>query len=133
MNKKEEYRKKNEAYLAELAAEPDVKRLDGGVLYRVLEQGSGEGMVGPRSVVTCHYRGSLISGYVFDDSFKRGCPEAFRVNDLITGFQTALCAMHKGDHWKVYIPWQQAYGKRSDGDIPGCSTLIFEIQLISIS
>lgn len=133
MNKKEEYRKKNEAYLAELAAEPDVKRLDGGVLYRVLEQGSGEGMVGPRSVVTCHYRGSLISGYVFDDSFKRGCPEAFRVNDLITGFQIALCAMHKGDHWKVYIPWQQAYGKRSDGDIPGCSTLIFEIQLISIS
>lgn len=133
MNKKEEYRKKNEAYLADLAAEPDVKRLDGGVLYRVLEQGSGEGMVGPRSVVTCHYRGSLISGYVFDDSFKRGCPEAFRVNDLITGFQIALCAMHKGDHWKVYIPWQQAYGKRSDGDIPGCSTLIFEIQLISIS
>lgn len=133
MNKKEEYRKKNEAYLADLAAEPDVKRLDGGVLYRVLEQGSGEGMVGPRSVVTCHYRGSLISGYVFDDSFKRGCPESFRVNDLIVGFQIALCAMHKGDHWKVYIPWQQAYGKRSDGDIPGCSTLIFEIQLISIS
>ena len=133
MNKKEEYRKKNEVYLVDLATEPDVKRLDGGVLYRVLEQGSGEGMVGPRSVVTCHYRGSLISGYVFDDSFKRGCPEAFRVNDLITGFQTALCAMHKGDHWKVYIPWQQAYGKRSDGDIPGCSTLIFEIQLISIS
>jgi len=119
--------------LALKAQEPGITALADGVLYEVIEQGEGRSGVKPTSVVTCHYRGSLISGYVFDDSWQCGCPEAFRVRELIPGFQTALCAMRIGDLWRVYIPWQQAYGKRSDGDIPGCSTLIFEIQLIGIA
>ena len=103
-----------------------------GILYEVIKEGSGEGKVTERSIVTCHYRGSLINGNVFDDSWQRGIPEAFRVNELITGFQTALCAMHKGDHWRVHIPYQEGYGTKRDGDIPAFSTLIFEIELFSI-
>ncbi len=129
---KEEYRKANEAFMVAKASEEGVKKLDGGVLYDVLSEGSGQGIVGPRSIVTCHYRGSLISGKTFDDSWARNCPEAFRVNELIPGFTTALCHMHKGDHWRVYIPWQQGYGRQSDPDVPGYSTLIFEIELIDI-
>ena len=93
----------------------------------------GQANVTPRSIVTCHCKGSLISGKVFDNLFERGCPEAFSVNDLIEDFQMALCNMHIGDHWEVYIPWQKGYGKRSDADIPGYSTLIFEIQLLGIA
>lgn len=133
MSKKEEYRQKNEAYMSALAKEEGIQPLAGGVLYKVLESGEGKGSVSPRSIVTCHYRGSLISGHVFDDSWQRGCPEAFRANELIEGFQTALLNMHIGDHWLVYIPWTKGYGKRSDGDIPGFSTLVFEIQLIGIA
>lgn len=133
MKRKEEYKNKNEQFLADLASDDSIQSLGGGVLYKVLEPGEGKGGVTPRSVVTCHYKGSLISGKVFDNSWERGCPEAFRVNDLIEGFQTALCNMHVGDHWEVYIPWQQGYGKRSDADIPGYSTLIFEIQLLGIA
>jgi len=131
-NKKEEYRKANEAFMTAMAAEEGVCKLEGGVLYKVVSEGSGEGVVSSRSIVTCHYKGSLISGKVFDNSWERGCPEAFRVNELITGFTTALCHMHRGDHWIVYIPWQQGYGKHNDPDIPGYSTLIFEIELLSI-
>lgn len=133
MSKKEEYKIKNEQYLSELASQDGIQQLGGGVLYKVLEEGEGKGVVTPRSIVTCHYKGSLISGKVFDNSWERGCPEAFRVNDLIEGFQMALCKMHAGDHWVVYIPWQKGYGKRSDADIPGYSTLVFEIQLIGIA
>lgn len=133
MSKKEEYRIKNEAFIAELAKEEGIKSLNGGILYKILESGEGRGTVNPRSIVTCHYRGSLISGKVFDDSWQRSCPEAFRVNELIEGFQIALCNMHIGDHWMVYIPWQKGYGKRSDADIPGCSTLVFEILLMGIA
>lgn len=133
MKKKEEYKIKNEQYLTDLASNENIQTLGDGVLYRVLESGEGKGNVTPRSIVTCHYKGSLINGKVFDNSFERGCPEAFRVNDLIEGFQMALCKMHVGDHWIVYIPWQKGYGKRSDADIPGFSTLIFEIQLIGIA
>lgn len=133
MSKKEEYKNKNELFLSELTTHDDIKELAGGVLYKVLEQGEGKGNVSPRSIVTCHYKGSLINGKVFDNSWERGCPEAFRVNELIEGFQMALCQMHVGDHWEVYIPWQKGYGKRSDADIPGYSTLVFEIQLLSIA
>lgn len=133
MSRKEEYKIKNEQFLASLASQDDIQSLGGGVLYRVLEQGDGKVSVTPRSIVTCHYKGSLINGKVFDNSWERGCPEAFRVNDLIEGFQMALCKMHVDDHWEVYIPWQKGYGKRSDADIPGCSTLVFEIQLLGIA
>lgn len=133
MSKKEEYKKKNEEFLLELTAQDDITSLGGGVLYRVLESGDGKGNVSPRSIVTCHYKGMLISGKVFDNSWERNCPEAFRVNELIEGFQMALCEMHVGDHWEVYIPWQKGYGKRSDADIPGYSTLVFEILLLGIA
>lgn len=132
MSRKEEYKRENELFLTELAKKEDVKSLGGGILYRVLSQGDGKGVVTPRSVVTCHYKGRLISGKIFDNSWERHCPEAFRVYELIEGFQLALCNMHVGDHWEVYIPWQKGYGKRSDADIPGYSTLVFEIQLISV-
>ena len=114
MNKKEYRRKKEEG----------IHELPHGILYRITKSGDGTRDVGPRSIVTCYYRGSLISGKVFDDAWERGYPEAFRVSDLITGFQIALRAMHAGDRWTLYIPYSEAYGTRSSGDIPGCSTLI---------
>ena len=132
MGKKQEYKLKNEEYLRELSQKEGIKTLPNDLLYEIIKEGSGEGKVTARSIVTCHYRGSLITGKVFDDSWRRGIPEAFRVNELITGFQTALLAMHKGDHWRVYIPYQAGYGTKRDGAIPAFSTLIFEIELFDI-
>lgn len=123
----------NEAFMLEKGMEAGVRELRGGVLYEVLSEGADGPKAGPRSVVTCHYKGSLISGRTFDDSFARKCPEAFRVNDLISGFQIALVNMRVGDRWRVYIPWEKGYGNRGVGtQIPGYSTLVFEIQLIAI-
>ena len=129
---KEAYRKENEEFIEKIALEEGVKWLRGGVLYKVIEEGNGGGTVGPRSIVTCHYKGSLINGKVFDNSFNRSCPEAFRVNELISGFQIALVNMHIGDHWEVYIPSHLGYGPKNAGPIPGASPLIFEIKLIAI-
>ena len=130
---KDEYRRQNEAFMAQKAQQDGIRDLGGGVLAEVVETGEGRGGVTPSSVVTCHYRGSLLSGRVFDDSWERGVPEAFRVRELIEGFSTALCAMRVGDRWRVFIPWQQGYGKRGDSEIPGYSTLIFEILLTGIA
>lgn len=133
MNKKEIYKQQNEKFLADMRKESDVKELRGGVLYKVLSSGDGQGEVRPRSIVTCHYKGTLTNGRVFDSTFERDYPEAFRVNELISGFQIALVNMHIGDHWLVYIPSDMGYGSRATGDIPGNSTLIFEIKLLGIA
>lgn len=127
------YKQANEQFLADKRNEEGIKELRGGVLYEVIEQGESDRQPGPRSIVTCHYKGSTINGKVFDETFKGNCPAAFRVNELINGFQIALVNMHIGDHWRVYIPSEMGYGSRGAGrDIPGNSTLIFEIQLIGI-
>lgn len=122
----------NKAFLTAKLNEDGVHELRGGVLYKVIESGTGQGEVTPRSVVSCFYRGKLINGKVFDDAWTTSCPTAFRVNELINGFQIALVNMHIGDHWQVYIPADMGYGKRGDRVIPGGSTLIFDIKLVAI-
>ena len=134
MNKKEAYKQANEQFLADKRQEEGIKELRGGVLYEVIASGESDKQPGLRSIVTCHYKGSTINGKVFDETFSTGCPAAFRVNDLISGFQIALVNMHVGDHWRVFIPSEMGYGKHgASSDIPGNSTLIFEIQLIAIA
>ena len=133
MGRKEDYKLKNEAFLANLRNDEDINELPGGILYRVIKNGEGNGTVRINSVVTVHYTGSLINGYVFDNSRTKGYPEAFRVSDLIDGFSIALTNMHIGDRWEVYIPSELGYGKRANGNIPGSSTLIFDIELVGIA
>ena len=133
MGKKEEYKFKNEQYLESLRTEEEVKELAAGVLYRTLE--TGQGSTSPRlnSVVSVHYKGTLINGREFDNSWKRNCPEAFRLNEVIEGWQIALLRMHPGSRWIVYIPYTMGYGTRTSGPIPAYSTLIFEVELLNIS
>lgn len=107
--------------------------LDKGVCRKVLRSGNSAGRTpGRSSVVTVHYTGSTINGRTFDSS-RGGVAPAFRLRDLIPGWIIALQHMHPGDKWEVYIPAEQAYGKRSQPGIPGGSTLIFEIELIGVS
>lgn len=130
---KQEYVQKNIDWLQEKAAEQGVKPLDKGVLYRIIKQGNQK-LPSPNrgSVVTVHYTGKTINGRTFDSSRGHTAP-AFRLRDLIPGWIIALQQMHPGDRWEVYIPAAQAYGKVSQPGIPGGSTLIFDIELISCS
>ena len=83
--------------------------------------------------VSVHYKGTLINGREFDNSWKRGCPEAFRLNQVIEGWQLALQEMRVGDRWIIYIPYNFGYGNRASGPIPAFSTLIFEVELLGIA
>lgn len=101
MGKKEEYKEKNLRFLEEVATGEGVVRLPCGVLYKEIEKGTG--VVSPEltDVVSVHYRGTLANGREFDNSWKRGCPEAFRLNQVIEGWQEALRRMHVGDRWMI--------------------------------
>lgn len=132
MGRKEEYRLRNEQFLEAKVAEEGICRLPSGVLYEVLRKGESTASPTVSSVVSVHYRGTLINGREFDNSYKRNCPEAFRVRDVIEGWQHALQAMHPGDHWRIYIPYTLGYGTRTSGPIPAYSTLIFEVELLMI-
>lgn len=134
MSKKSDYKLRNQAFLREYAQQPEVHQLPKGVLYKVLQSGLEEGrQPNLRSVVCVHYSGRLINGRVFDDSRKDQCPAAFRLFEVIEGWQIALSAMHVGDRWEIVLPAEMGYGSRGDSEIPGNSTLIFDVQLLSVS
>ncbi len=130
---KQEYIEKNRQWLAEKAKEPGVMPLDKGIYYKVVRSGnSKESQPNRGSVVTVHYTGKTINGKTFDSS-RGGVAPAFRLRDLIPGWNIALQKMHVGDRWEVYIPDEQAYGKMNQPGIPGGSTLIFDIELINVN
>lgn len=133
MGKKEVYKAQNLQYLQVLSTQADIHSLPGGMYYKVLQVGEGSTSPGPRSIVTVHYKGSLINGKEFDNSYQRACPEAFRLCDVIDGWQLALQQMHVGDRWIIYLPYTLGYGSRTSGPIPAFSTLIFEVELLGIA
>lgn len=131
---KEEYKQKNQRYLEDLSRMEDVKPLPCGIFYKVLKHGNTDSPT-PRShsVVTVHYRGTLINGKEFDNSRKQRYAPAFRLNQVIKGWQIALTRMHPGEKGILYLPYQMGYGARACGSIPAFSTLIFEVELLGIS
>lgn len=108
------------------------------IQYRVITTGSGEIPDYDDSVVV-HYNGFLIDGYKFDSTYDRGEPATFGVKSVIVGWQEVLKKMPVGSKWEVFIPENLGYGMRGvpaevKGEyvIPPSSTLIFEIELLSI-
>ncbi|MGB7065229.1 MAG: FKBP-type peptidyl-prolyl cis-trans isomerase [Syntrophobacteria bacterium] len=119
------------AFLAEKAKEEGVTTLPSGLEFKVIKEGSGRT---PESsdTVTVHYRGTLIDGTEFDSSYRRSKPATFRVEGVIPGWTEALQLMKEGARWQLFIPPELAYGDKRTQKIEPNSTLIFELELISI-
>lgn len=130
--KKTKYQIENETFLLKKAQEKNTIALPNGILYQIILEGSGASPT-PHNVVSVYYKGMLINGNVFDDNTQQGYPDAFRIKELIKGWQIILPLMKVGDKWRVYIPSELGYGKQNSGNIPKFSTLIFEIELIAIA
>lgn len=116
-------------FLEDAAAQPDVKHVSQGVLMKYIEHGTGQVCPRAGNVVSVKYRGTLIDGTEFDSNMNDGYPAAFRLRDLIVGWQIVLTQMVAGDKVMAYVPAAMGYGDRREGNIPGGSTLIFEIHL----
>ena len=126
-----ENKKAGAEYIAKDEKQAGVKKLDGGVLYKVIKEGKGE-MPKDTSLVRVHYEGKTIDGKVFDSSYKRKEPVALRANQVIPGWTTALTHMPVGSVWEVVIPYDKAYGDRETPQIKPFSTLIFKIELVGL-
>ena len=121
--------------------------IDKYIYVKKLENGDGGECPAFTDSVRIIYQGRLIpsatftEGYVFDGTvFGKFSPVTssttrLSVSNTIEGFSTALQHMHRGDHWRVYIPHTLGYGEEgsSTASIPGYSVLVFELQLIDFS
>ena len=124
---------KGEKFLAENEKRPGVKVTASGLQYEIMVAGTGPIPKATDKVKT-HYHGTLLDGKVFDSSVQRGQPIDFPVNGVIQGWQEALQLMPVGSKWKLFVPYNLAYGERgAGGSIGPYETLIFEVELIAIN
>ena len=113
-----------EKFLAENAKKEGVVVLPSGLQYK---------KPSATDRVQCHYEGTLIDGTIFDSSIKRGEPAVFGVNQVIRGWVVALQLMQEGAKWRLYIPYDMAYGEHGAGEmIPHYSALVFDVELIKV-
>jgi FKBP-type peptidyl-prolyl cis-trans isomerase FklB len=125
-----------EKFLAANRHKKGVVTLPSGLQYKVIAAGTGEKPTAT-DVAFCHYRGILLDGTEFDNSYKRKHPEPVRfpVRAVIKGWQEALQLMPAGSKWQLFVPPDLAYGERGipRANIPPNATLVFEVELLSVN
>jgi FKBP-type peptidyl-prolyl cis-trans isomerase FklB len=131
----EQNKQAGEQFLAENKKKDGVVTLPSGLQYKVMKAGDGKKPTVLDAAV-CHYKGSLIDGTEFDNSYKKkdGAPVTFPVKAVIKGWQEALRLMPAGSRWQIVVPPDLAYGERGVpmAKIPPNATLVFEVELLSV-
>ena len=132
-----------EAFLAENAKKEGVVTLPSGVQYKVIKEGAGK-QPAKTDKVTIHYRGTLINGAEFHNTYKGDKPAINDVGKFIRGMTEGLQLMKEGSKWMLYIPSHLAYGAQGLGRgknakarlqqslVGPNQTLIFEVELVAI-
>ncbi|MBP2845062.1 FKBP-type peptidyl-prolyl cis-trans isomerase [Dickeya oryzae] len=113
------------------AKEKGVKKTESGLLYQVEKEGTGAAPKDSDTVVV-NYKGTLVDGTEFDNSYKRGEPLSFRLDGVIPGWTEGLKHVKKGGKIKLVIPPALAYGEAGVPGIPANSTLVFDVELLDI-
>lgn len=121
----------SKAFLDKAAAEPGAERTPSGLIYRELRAGSGPSPKATDSVKV-HYRGTLVNGTEFDNSYRRNEPAQFPLNGVIRCWTEGVQKMKVGGKATLVCPSDLAYGDAGRTSIPGGATLIFEIELLDI-
>ena len=124
-------KKEGDAFLAANKGKEGVVTLPSGLQYKILKEGTGPKPTTSDTVV-CNYAGTLVDGKEFDSSYKRGQPATFPVTGVIKGWTEALQLMPVGSKWQLVIPPDLAYGESGRPGIEPNSTLIFQVELLSI-
>ncbi len=121
-----------QAYLDEHGKKTGVTTTASGLQYEVLRQGSA---VRPAltDMVKVDYVGALVNGTEFDNSYSRGEPAVFPLDQVIPGWVEGIQLMGVGGKFRFTIPSALAYGPEGAGGvIPAYATLVFEVELLSI-
>jgi FKBP-type peptidyl-prolyl cis-trans isomerase len=122
-------------YTLSYAMTPDVPTTTGtGLKYVDLDLGKGAVPTAGKTILV-QYTGMLEDGTVFDSSFKRNQPFAFKLGagSVIAGWDEGLSTMKVGGRRQLIIPPQLGYGATGvSGTIPPNATLIFEVELLGI-
>jgi FKBP-type peptidyl-prolyl cis-trans isomerase FkpA len=127
----EENDMQGKAYISEFTKQENVKKTKTGLLFLIEKLGDGH-VPEDNDMILVNYKGTLIDGTEFDNSYTSGTPIWLSLNNVIPGWQEGIKYIKKGGQIKLVIPPQLAYGEEGVPGIPSNATLIFDIELIDI-
>jgi FKBP-type peptidyl-prolyl cis-trans isomerase FkpA len=112
----------------------DLRATGSGLQIAELAPGDGAEATSGQNV-TVHYTGWLTDGRKFDSSRDRGSAFTFKLGggQVIRGWDEGVAGLRVGGRRRLEIPPELGYGSRGAGPIPGGATLIFAVELLSVS
>ncbi|MDQ8198265.1 FKBP-type peptidyl-prolyl cis-trans isomerase [Pelagicoccus enzymogenes] len=126
----EENRRQGQEFFDSLFGKPGMLSLGTGLFYEILEPGND---VHPKQsdTVVVHYEGRFLDNTVFDTTVGEK-PVAFKLNEVIPGWTQGIPLIGEGGKIKLYVPSDLGYGDEGRPGVPPASTLVFEVQLLSV-
>ncbi len=106
-----------------------------GLMYKILEPGSGPQATAGQTVTVTYYGVLPADGEMFDNSFRSGQPITFPLGQgqVIAGWDEGIALLNKGARAMLILPSDIAYGDRPSGPIPANSELAFYVELDDIN
>lgn len=125
-------RKASDEQLTKFKQKDDVIETESGLLYRIIEEGTGMTPTETDSV-TVHQRIKVVNGKVIADTYQTGFTDTFNLKEAILGVREMLLLAAVGGRYEFMVPPELAWGKKGVGDKIGPnSILLFDIRLINI-
>lgn len=126
-------KEKEAKYLEANKKKAGVEVTESGLQYKIIEAGNQELIPGPTDTVKVIYKGTLTDGTVFDETPEGEDPATFVVNRVIPGWVEGLQLIGEGGKIQLTIPSELAYGERGTQGIEPNSTLLFDVELVSVA
>jgi len=111
----------------------------GGSYYYKITTAGEQNSISPLSTqkVKVNYRGMLVTGEVFDQSYTTAlptdaAPRTFSANGVIWGWTQNLIQMKVGETRSIVLPQQLGYGSGGNGSIPSYSTTVWVVRLVEV-
>lgn len=109
----------------------EMEKLENGMYYTILSEGSGDRFIQLNDQVTFSYTGSFLNGEVFQVIPEEN-PLNFRVKELIIGWQDALSLIKENGEIKIILPPYLTYGDKNTELIPPNSVVVYELKVLSV-
>lgn len=125
--------KEQTEFLAANKEKEGVVETESGLQYKI-ELPGNDVRATATDTVEVHYKGTLLDGTVFDSSYDRGESAKFPLDRVIAGWTEGMQLVGEGGKLTLWIPYELGYGTRQmSAELPGYSTLVFEVELIKVS
>jgi len=109
----------------------DMKRMENGLYYKILDEGDGERTIQYKDQITFYYTGSFLDGNAFQ-VIGEDEPLTYKVKELIIGWQDALMLLKEHGAIEIIIPPQLGYADENTTMIPSNTILKYELHVTEV-